>query len=207
MCRGRHHTAQLRSPKLLGVLMIFLVGCNVSTVLPAAPGSPTPSAADSATQARQTSAAAATQTAALITPTVTPTSTQPPTSTPTMTPTITLTPFLGAFPGDLDCKVRSQSMKNGTHVDARTRFDVGWKVKNTGTATWEPGNTDFMYVDGTRMYQAEALPLPTVVAPGDVIALSAALLSPKHPGTYMTVWALRRGENRFCRVSVEIIVP
>jgi hypothetical protein len=189
------------------ILMIFLVGCDVLTGAPAAPGSTTPSAAEFTTQAAETSAAEATQTAALITPTVTPTATEAPTLTPTLTPTITLTPFLGAFPGDLDCKVRSQSMKNGTHIDARTRFDVGWKVINTGTVTWEPGNTDFTYVDGTRMYQAEALPLQTVVAPGDVVALSAALLSPKHPGTYMTVWALRRGENRFCRVSVEIIVP
>jgi hypothetical protein len=98
-------------------------------------------------------------------------------------------------------------MKNGTHINPRERFDVGWKVKNTGTATWDPGNTDFMYVGGTRMYQAEVLDLPAVVAPGDTFALSAALLAPKHPGTYMTFWALRRGENRFCRVSVEIIVP
>ena len=187
--------------------MIFLVGCNVSTALPAGPASPTLSPAAMTTEAQQTSAAAATETAALTTPTVTLTSTEVPTRTPTMTATITLTPFLSAAPGELDCKVRSQSMKNGTHVGPRERFDVGWKVKNTGTATWDPSNTDFMYVGGTRMYQAEVLDLPTVVAPGDVIALSAALLSPKHPGTYMTVWALRRGENRFCRVSVEIIVP
>lgn len=186
--------AHRRFAMFSGALTIFLAGCNVSTAPPVAPGSPTP-------------ASAATETAALITPTETATLTEVPSRTPTMTATITLTPFLSASAGELDCKVRSQSMKNGTHVGPRERFDVGWKVKNTGTAAWDPGNTDFTYVDGTRMYQAEVLALPTVVEPGDAIALSAALLSPKHPGTYMTVWALRRGDNRFCRVSVEIVVP
>ena len=187
--------------------MIFLVGCSVSTVPPVGSTSPTVPPESMTANAQQTSAAAATGSAALTTPTATLTSTVIPTTTPTMTATITTTPFLSGAPGELDCKVRSQSMANGTHVNARERFDVGWKVKNIGTATWDPSNTDFVYVSGTKMYQADVLDLPTVVEPGDVIALSAALLSPKHPGTYMTVWALRRGENRFCRVSLEIIVP
>ena len=187
--------------------MIFLAGCSVSTVLPAGPASPTIVPAAVTADALQTSAAAATQHATLITPTAFPTSTVAPTSTPTMTETITTTPFLSGAPGELNCKVRSQSMANGTHVSPRERFDVGWKVKNTGSVAWEPGNTDFMYVGGTKMYQAAVLPLPTEVAPGDVFALSAALLAPKNPGTYMTVWALHRGGNSFCRVSLEIIVP
>jgi hypothetical protein len=116
--------AQFRSSRLLAVLMIFLAGCSVPTVLPAGPASPTvPPAADTA-KAQQASAVAETESAALTTPTALPTSTVVPTSTPTMTATITTTPFLSGGPGNLTARcVRSPA--NGTHVSPRERFDVG----------------------------------------------------------------------------------
>ena len=155
----------------------------------------------------QTAAAAFTQTQALITPTETATLTPSPTATETPTPTMTLTPFLSASAGEFNCRVLSQSVRNGTHFGPRERFEMGWKVRNNGDVDWDPASVDFAFFSGTRMYQAEFLPLAEGVHTGALANLTAGLVSPKKDGTYTTVWALRRGQNRFCYVSVKIIVP
>lgn len=187
---------------LAGAVAALAVGCDVPRLLPVGP-----TAIPLDTVVAQTAAAAFTQTQTLITPTETATLTPSPTATVTSTPTITLTPFLSASAGELNCRVLSQSVRNGSHFGRRQDFEMGWKVRNNGAVDWDPGSVDFAYFSGTRMFQAEFLPLPEGVHTGALANLTAGLVSPKKDGTYTTVWALRRGQNRFCRVSVKIIVP
>jgi hypothetical protein len=39
------------------------------------------------------------------------------------------------------------------------------------------------------------------------IGLSVDMAAPKNSGAYTTVWALRRGQDAFCQLSLRIIVP
>jgi hypothetical protein len=107
----------------------------------------------------------------------------------------------------LDCKVLSQSVRNGARFGARERFEVGWKVKNNGTLTWDPATFMFAYFSGTRMYQAAQYPLPSEAARGDTVALGASMMAPKSSGSYTTVWSLRSGKDYFCYVTLRIVVP
>lgn len=194
--------ARNRTIIVLAGLAVLVSGCNGAGLLPAGP-TPIPAGI----LATQTAAAAYTQTQLAITPSATATLTPTATPTESPTPTITLTPFLSASAGQFDCHVLSQSVRNGTHFPAKQHFEMGWKVRNNGEVDWDPASVDFAYFSGTRMYQAESLRLPEGVHTGALANLSASLVSPKKDGTYMTVWALRRGVNRFCYVSVKIIVP
>jgi hypothetical protein len=84
---------------------------------------------------------------------------------------------------------------------------MGWSVSNTGTVGWDPSNVKFVYLRGTRMHRADLVALPTGVAAGATVVLTAPLRAPKAKGTYTTVWALRWGQQYFCAVSLRINVP
>ncbi len=192
-------------PLLLGTVgVILMTSCDLlgqssptNTAVPALTALPaTPTAGPLSTQA----AVLATGTPA---PSLTPTAT----SGVSASPTVTLTPFLGAAAGDLDCKLLSQSVRNGAHFAPTERFSIGWKVRNSGTLTWDAGSVYFAYFSGSRMDREDLYALPETVDPGNTVALSASMAAPKRPGGYTTTWALRRGDNRFCRVSLTINVP
>ena len=152
------------------------------------------------------------------TPTPLPSSTPPPTLTPTLTPipltlpvTATLHVALGltrAAPSgpELACKVLQQSVKYGTKVASKERFDITWIIQNTGTATWEPGVVELAYAGGSKMYQYQPVPLPHSSPPHDIIALSAVMVAPRTPDRYTMTWALRRGDQYFCPMKVTINV-
>lgn len=157
--------------------------------------------------AAETDNAAFTQTAALSTPPASATLTAQPTSTSTVTPTVTPTPFLSPTPGLLSCKLLWQSPRNGTHYDPKENFNTGWSVSNTGTVQWDPSSISFAYLRGTRMHRDDFVELQASVAPGTTVVLTAPLRAPKVDGTYTTVWALHRGQDYFCTVSLRINVP
>jgi hypothetical protein len=194
--------ARSRVAAVLGGFSILLIGCGTS--MPAPGG------------------AAFTETAPPIAPTSITHSTPVPTGVSTVTPALTaeFTPTGSSLPlvmgttttetaaaNDWSCRVLSQSVRNGTHFGPKERFDIGWRVRNNGTATWDPSTMDFVYFSGTKMYQAPHYNLPAVVGRGETVALGAGMLAPRSSGSYATVWSLRSGKDFFCHVSLRIIVP
>ena len=178
---------QTRIPPYLWVLALAMISCNVSTLLAPAPSlTPTPTTAQ---------------------PTFTPTAMPSPTplpDTPSLTPTLAVTE---SPEEQLSCRVMSQSIKNGSHFGPREDFDMGWLVRNTGSADWDASSMEFTYFSGTKMYLFSPVHLDANVEHGEKVALSASLVAPKNSGTYRTVWALRQGTYYFCYVSIRIIVP
>lgn len=79
-------------------------------------------------------------------------------------------------------------------------------VRNTGTATWEPGVVELAYAGGTKMYQYQPVQLPHSSPPGDIISLVADMVAPRTPELYTMIWALRRADEYFCRMAVTIRV-
>ncbi len=163
------------------------------------------------------------------TPTLVPTSARTPTPSTSPGPTLSLTPtpsttpeptltlaptFLFRMPSQtstpsrvLDCQLLSQSVPNGTHFGPKERFDIAWKVTNTGAADWYPGIVEFAFLGGARMYQSPVVHLQTRVVSGDTVALDVDMVAPKNSTKYTTFWGLRRGNDAFCRVSLTIYVP
>jgi hypothetical protein len=215
--------AHRRLAQLLLALTILVISCDFSSVLPLPLAAPTTIPGLVNTIVASTADVAMTRTAALILPTLTAsatsTSTRIPTDTPTFTPTFVLilpsatrtptaTPITtGTSTSGMTCTVVSQAPADNTHLPANKGFAASWKVKNTGSSAWDPATVDFAYLSGTKMYKSIRHDLPVIVAPGEKIDLTAGMTAPKNDGTYNTVWSLRQGNNSFCRVALQIIVP
>jgi hypothetical protein len=104
------------------------------------------------------------------------------------------------------CQILSVSPANGTTMNKESDFDATWKVKNTGTKTWDENSVDFIYVSGTEMNKRPGYDLSNSVKSGQQVSLGADMVSPKKSGTYSTTWALRVGDNEFCKMTLTINV-
>src|SRR5512140_43412 len=109
-------------------------------------------------------------------------------------------------PDELDCKLDWQSPPNGALYYPGDRLTVGWNLTNTGTATWDPTDFLFVYVAGKHMSLSEVVHLPTTVAPGESTVLSVPVKAPVNTNDYTMHWALTRGGDAFCRVTLSIRV-
>jgi hypothetical protein len=180
----------MRKTILVAVLVMLLAACNAPLVTQPPTQTPFPSATPQPALA------------------LTPTSTLIPLTLPV---TATLEPHIAATPNgstrpELACKVLQQSLKKGSKFASKERFDISWMVKNTGTASWEPGVVELAYAGGSKMYQYQPVPLTHSSPPGDIIILNADMVAPRTPDVYTMVWALRRRDEYFCKMSVTISV-
>jgi hypothetical protein len=153
-------------------------------------------------------------------PTSSPSTTPEPVETPTEYPSATPEPMLSLTPtisyrlptltptvqSELDCKLLWKSPGDGISYKWRDRFTVGWNVRNTGTAAWDPASVEFTYVGGAKLYEYPLVHLESSVAPGQEVVLSAAMKAPKNSTLYTTYWSLRQGNTFFCRLTESIYV-
>ena len=194
----------------------------------ATPAVPTVDANAVNTFIAQTVNAASTQTAAAMpsftpTPSITPTQNTPtpsptitptvifvlPTLTPIVIPTFTLVPSLGGGGTSSDnyaCRVSRVSPANGSVFDPRDDFDVVWTVTNIGQRNWDRSDLDYIYSGGAKIHEVSGYDLPENVRVGNTVQLGVDVQAPKDPGTYSTVWTLRRGNNEFCPLRFTIVV-
>jgi hypothetical protein len=165
----------------------------------------------------QTAGAAATQTFVLLptltpSPTVTRTPTEVPSSTPTflfIIPTSTVpssTPTLDASAGPYACRVVSQTPGDGTAFPRKAPFEMHWLVLNTGTATWDINNADYRYLGGDQLHKVNGYDFNQSVSPGSSVDLVVAMQAPGDPGTFTTKWQIASGKERFCTMSLRIVV-
>ncbi len=194
----------------------FLSACaSAPAPQAAAPNVETIVAATYAAIAAQTEAA---KPPATVTPFNTPTATLtklPPTVTPTFTPIFilpsataskTLTPPPTATPSRFACRFISQSPKNGVVVKPGSAFKWTWEVTNIGQEEWIAVDVKYFYLSGDKFHEKASRGLPHNVQIGKSVTLTANMIAPTTPGTYVTTWALRRHSQIFCDVRLEIIV-
>lgn len=202
-------------PLLWLLALVLIAAC--APVLPAAPAVPTLDAAAINTIVAQTAAAASTQTseaaaASLATPTPQP----PPTATPTFilvytSPTAPTLPIIATSTSkatgnrDYACRVL-KSPPNGVTYAPRTHFNAVWQFQNTGRQTWDSERVVFLYDSGDRFHITAAYNLPKTAEFGDVAEFIVEMEAPKNPGAYTTYWTLQNGDEKFCAVSLSIIV-
>jgi hypothetical protein len=165
----------------------------------------------------QTAGAAATQTFVLQPtstplPTITKTPTETLTSTPTFlfvlfTPTVpSLTPSLDSNAKPYLCRVISQTPADNTGFTRGIGFEVHWQVLNAGTFGWDENSADYHYFSGDSLHETDAFDFNQSVPTGGIIDIVVPLRAPDEPGTYKTTWRIAVGKERFCPMSVTIVV-
>jgi hypothetical protein len=116
--------------------------------------------------------------------------------------------------------VSDVTVPDGTTFEPGTVFRKIWRIRNSGTCTWDEGYR-FTFLSGNRMSGPRSTPLGSLdrnpqspplfptVRPGEEIELSVTLISPSEEGTYLGEWQLFApdGTPFGARPSVVIQVP
>jgi YVTN family beta-propeller protein len=89
-----------------------------------------------------------------------------------------------------------------------TLFRKTWRLRNTGTCTWDPSYR-LAFLGGERMSGPRSLPLGETVQPGGEIELSVKLIAPAGTGSYQGEWQLSapNGKPFGIRTTVDVVVP
>ncbi len=134
---------------------------------------------------------------------VLPSATMTLTPTPTETETPTVTPTSAAY----NCDVISSFPAYDQVFPPGGDFDGRWTLRNSGTERWGE-IVDLIYISGARFQTGgDAVDIQKAsVAPGESTDVIVDMIAPGKPGTYKTVWRLRRSDTTFCEVTLQIVV-
>jgi hypothetical protein len=196
---------------LVGLLILgslLLSACGAGDAEPTA--TPTMSVEYIQTMAVAEFASGLTQTA-LAMPTNTPTFTPSPTMTNTPMPTPTVgTPGAfgaGAVP-TTSCYglsfVSDVNIPDNTPMKPGQTFTKTWRVKNTGTCTWDAG-FKLNFTGGDPM-GGTALLLDKAVSPGAEVELSVAMIAPSTAGTIRGNWRMSTATGTYFGDEIYLII-
>jgi hypothetical protein len=178
---------KIRPALLLGMVLIFSAACNFPGL-----GNSTPVGPDLIlTYAAQTVQAQLTLSALLQTPIETPAPTDLPTETTPPPPESSVTPEQcdrAAFVADVTFPDNSQ-------LAPGTPFVKIWRLKNTGSCTWD-AHYALVFDYGESFGAPPSALLPAVVAPGDEVDISLNLVTPERPDIYQGYWKLRNSAGQ-----------
>jgi len=116
--------------------------------------------------------------------------------------------------------VSDVTVPDGTSFEPGTVFRKTWRIRNSGTCTWDAGYR-FAFLSGDRMSGPRSAPLGSLdrlyessplfptVRPGEEIEVSVTLIAPTEEGTHEGHWQLFApdGTPFGTRVFVSIVVP
>ena len=114
---------------------------------------------------------------------VQPTQAQPttaPANTQTVPPTATPLPCNQAL-------FISETIPDDTEINVGADFDKSWRLKNTGTCTWNT-NYKIVFAEGDKMGGLSSQNLTQAVAPGEQRDIVLDLKAPNTAGTYKGYW-------------------
>ena len=143
-----------------------------------------------------------TQTAAAAPPTATPepTATNTPLPSPTLAPTednsqAVIPSFTPAGVNSnapcLRANFEYENVPDGTQYPVGKVFTKTWRIKNTGTCTWN-SQTSFIWIQGDLMGAKSVNEFTEVdIPPNDYAEITIAFQMPDHPGNYKGYWMLR----------------
>ncbi len=108
------------------------------------------------------------------------------TSTPTAVPTVAACTNMAKFISDV-------TVPDNTIVEPGETFTKTWRLKNTGTCTWDSSYL-VSYVSGATMSQQPGywiIQRGETVAPGQSVNISVGMTAPMAEGNYQSSWGLR----------------
>ena len=120
-----------------------------------------------------------------------------PTNTPALLPTITLqattTSTTGLTATPRPCNMAtfiSENPQDGVTFQAGESFTKSWRLKNSGTCTWNT-NYKVVYYSGDEISGAGTSKLANNAAPGEMIDITYTFQAPSTPGSYQTLFKLQ----------------
>ncbi|MBE2201077.1 MAG: hypothetical protein IAE79_20860 [Anaerolinea sp.] len=123
---------------------------------------------------------------------------------PTAVPTTATSPAATAVPTactNSAALVSDVSVPDGTQFAANTGFNKIWRIKNSGTCTWD-SSYNLVHAGGHLLGAvASAFPLRDTVFPGQTIDLTVSMVSPATANTYQSDWKLQTPQGQFFGVG------
>ena len=180
-------------------LALVLSACN----LPSAEATPTTDPQAVFTQAAETVVAQLTKSAVQQPPTQPPATQVPPTQAPAATATLapqpapataTSAPAAPVVQCDSALFVTDVTVPDGTPYGGGATFIKTWRLKNTGTCTWN-STYALVFDSGDQLGGAASIPLAGTVAPGQTVDLSVNLQAPASNGSYSGFWGIKNGSG------------
>ncbi len=179
----------------IGLAVLAALACNASRE--GAEETPTAPTAPTATP----EAAATTAPTATLEPATSTTAPESPTDTPA--PDVS---------GPGGCTLNSRyvadvTVPDNTEFAPGTAFAKTWRVRNSGTCTWETG-TMLVFISGNPLGGPASVAVPAT-APDANADITVNLVAPSAPGTYRSTWQLESptGVRFGSQIYVQIVVP
>lgn len=118
---------------------------------------------------------------------------------PSPRPTTSSNPAPTAIPGNMLCTDSARFVADVTIPDhmvlaPNTAFTKTWRLKNTGSCTWDNSYL-VTYISGTTMSQQPGYWIVTqgqTVVPGQTVDVSVGMTSPVENGNYQSYWGLKK---------------
>ncbi|MDH5507510.1 MAG: NBR1-Ig-like domain-containing protein [Anaerolineae bacterium] len=106
----------------------------------------------------------------------------------------------------LEAAMASETIPDGTVMEAGEHFEKTWWLTNTGTCAWTD-EFSLVFNRGYKLGAVERSPFPGYVAPGQSIPLTLSMTAPGVPGTYTSFWEMENGSGVRFGVGVDGGVP
>ena len=130
------------------------------------------------------------------------------TAIPSPLPTTASNPVPTAAPGSPPCTdsakfVADITIPDNMMVAPNTAFTKTWRLKNTGSCTWD-NNYLVAYISGATMSQQPGYWIAQqgqTVAPGQTLDVSVGMTSPVDNGNYISYWGLKKVDGGFMPIQ------
>lgn len=99
--------------------------------------------------------------------------------------------------------VADVTIPDNSVVGANTAFTKTWRIKNTGTCTWDNSYL-VVYVSGATMSQQPGywiVPQGQTVAPDQTVDISVGMTAPLENGSYVSYWGLKKENGQLMPVQ------
>jgi hypothetical protein len=88
------------------------------------------------------------------------------------------------------------SVPDGTQFTPSTGFNKTWRIKNTGTCTWD-SSYQIVHAGGNLLGAiSSSFPLRDNVSPGQTADLTVSMISPPNAGNYQSDWKLQNAKGQ-----------
>ncbi|MCA9981039.1 MAG: transporter substrate-binding domain-containing protein, partial [Anaerolineales bacterium] len=134
-----------------------------------------------------------------------------PAETPTPLPTATALPCVDGLSFVADLNLDDRNMSAPPILAPGQPFTKGWRVRNSGTCTWDSSYA-FQFAGGNSplaQMNGQTTAVQVQVPPGATYDMYINMVAPLIPGTYQGFWNMRNGAGRTFgdRVWVGVRVP
>ena len=123
--------------------------------------------------------------------------------TPSLEPTLAMSVPTNSACIDSAAFITDVTIPDNSVLDPNTAFTKTWRIKNTGTCTWD-SNYLVTYISGATMSQQPGywiVPQGQTVAPGETVDINVGMTSPAHNGSYVSYWGLKKENGQLMPVQ------